>query len=65
MGVLKDIESPMSQDEISRSEKDYLDETAHLRAAREAIARSLAQFVPDMKRERIRCVPGWQLLLQV
>lgn len=45
MGVLKDIESLMSQDEISRNEKEYLDETAHIRAAREAIAKSLAEYV--------------------
>ncbi|HYX34104.1 MAG TPA: helix-turn-helix transcriptional regulator [Oligoflexus sp.] len=45
MGVLKDIDSLMTQDEITQNEKEYLDETAHLRAAREAIAKSLAEYV--------------------
>lgn len=45
MGVLKNIEKMMTAEEISKSEQEYLQDTAHLRAAKDALARSLADYI--------------------
>ncbi len=52
MSVLKDIESMMTADEIAQNEKKYLLETAHLREAKEALAKSLAEYVSSVMREK-------------
>lgn len=45
MGVLKDIEALMTAEEIAQTKKEYFEETSHLREAKEALAKSLAEYV--------------------
>jgi DNA-binding phage protein len=52
MSVLNDIEKLMTADEIAENEKEYLLETAHLRAAQVALAQSLAQYISAVMKEK-------------
>ncbi len=52
MGVLRDIEKMMTQNEIAQSNEDYFKMTEKLRESKESLAKSLANYIAHSIKEK-------------